>query len=88
MEELDHRQCHIRVVKIKVHTDDLNLVPLRHKKGNNHADAEAKKAAISHSLPSKERKAIYDIDGRAWMIRERLIAIVKNMPPQRENCWP
>ena len=66
--ELDSRGCYIRVLKVKAHTQDLDIVPLRHQQGNNQADIEAKKAWM---LDDNNQSFTFNLPDRAGFILPR-----------------
>ena len=71
----------MEILKVKAHdTEGINeaIDPA----GNELADQYAKMSANTNSLPAADKAVIRRLDGKAWLIRERLIAIV-NMQPKR-----
>lgn len=78
IEQLQAGGTTIIIHKVKAHETDLTITPLHHRIGNDFADKETKRAARHHDLPLQERLHVKNLEGQSWLIRERMVSIIKS----------
>ena len=66
--------------KVTSHTEDLDIHVRHHSWGNGCADYHTEAGAIAHKVPDLEEQAIGLIDAEAYLILNRIIAIVETFP--------